>query len=130
MTHIGHHSQLSLLRATLLSGLLITACARKSSEPEQAALEPAHVEPPTSSAVPLAPSTGPSVPITVPSLESALTGKDCDSAQNYRDNICELAKKICGTTDDSAGNAAEGTYCSDARTQCDKATQRHREVCD
>jgi hypothetical protein len=99
----------------VLGCLLITACARKSPEPEQK---------PTQAVAPPAPSVA-----TLPKA-TELVPKDCEGAQRYRDNICELAKKICGTPDDSVGNAAEGTYCSDARTQCDQATQRYRSACE
>lgn len=107
------HPQI-LLRAAVLGCLLIVGCAQKM-EHEQQLKESAKAPRPAASV--LAPPPAP------------LAEKDCPSAERYRDNICELAKKICGTTDDSAGNVAEGTYCSDARTQCDTARQRYREAC-
>jgi hypothetical protein len=70
------------------------------------------------------------MPSAAPSAPIALTEKDCPSAQRYRDNICELAKRICGTTEDSVGNTAEGTYCSDAKSQCDTAKQRYQAACE
>jgi hypothetical protein len=111
-----------LLRAvrccSVLVCLLIVACAQKTDEPEQQKIQPSKLELPAASAPP------------PPAAPAPLAEKDCESAQRYRDNICELAKKICGTADDSVGNAAEGTYCSDAQSQCDAAKQRYQTACE
>ncbi|HEX2880704.1 MAG TPA: hypothetical protein VHO25_14325, partial [Polyangiaceae bacterium] len=78
--------------ATLLLGFVASGCAQESSEKNlQASSQelPQAVAPVPSAAVPLA-------------------EKDCPSAQRYRDNICELAKKICGLQEDPGGNASAG----------------------
>lgn len=79
-------------------------------------------------------------PATVPVLPSAapepLAQKDCSSAQHYRDNICDLAKRICGLQPGPGGNAsagstaAAGDYCKDAQTRCDEAKQRWQTDCE
>jgi hypothetical protein len=71
----------------------------------------------------------------LPSVAQPLAQKDCPSAQRYRDNICELAKRICGLQADpggnaSAGSAGTGDYCKDAQTRCDEAKQRWQADCE
>jgi hypothetical protein len=101
----------------VLACLVIVACAQKTDEPEQQKIQPSKLELPAASALP-------------PPPPAPLAEKDCESALRYRDNICELAKKICGTSADSVGNAAEGTYCNDAQSQCDAAKQRYQTACE
>jgi hypothetical protein len=85
------HPQI-LLRATVLACCLIAGCAQKMELDEQPK-ESSKTPPPAASAI-------------APAPPAPLAEKDCPSAERYKDNICELAKKICGTTDDSAGNVA------------------------
>jgi hypothetical protein len=65
----------------------------------------------------------------LPSVAQPLAEKDCPSAQRYRDNICELAKKLCGASDTRGGNVSAGDYCKDAQARCDDAKQRWQSEC-
>lgn len=109
--------------ATLLLVFVMTGCAQERSE--KAAYR--DVQPAT---VPVLPSAAP----------EPLAQKDCSSAQHYRDNICDLAKRICGLQPDPGGNASAGNanagsvgtgdYCKDAQTRCDEAKQRWQADCE
>jgi hypothetical protein len=113
--------------AALWLAVGLWGCAQRRNE--TLSLKKAGEEVTTEPALPSAVQLAPALPSAAP-----LAHKDCQGAQRYRDNICELAKKICGFGIDPGGNASaggttSGDYCEDAQQRCDEASRRWDSDC-
>lgn len=91
------------------------------------------------------PASGAAPPRSLPQDERALDGqtddldralkldaRDCDSAGQHKDAICDIAKRICTLLDDGgyqAGTEDSKRACDSARRRCQEAGSRYAEAC-
>lgn len=56
-------------------------------------------------------------------------GADCATAARLRDNICELAERICAVKENNPDNEEVVAMCDDGRQRCERATNDVAESC-
>jgi hypothetical protein len=62
-----------------------------------------------------------------------LDARDCDSAGQHKDAICDIAKRICTLLDDGGYRASTEDpkrACDSARRRCQEAGSRYTEACE